>query len=96
LIAPEAGEAGGGAKLKNSCALRSRSRQCPVIVLFGGRSIADSIQQIASLRAGLILVGKTAPVVLAAAWASPSICRLFCLKATPMRKESYPQEIALS
>ena len=27
---------------------------------------------------------------------SASACRLFCLKATPMRKESYPQEIALS
>jgi hypothetical protein len=28
--------------------------------------------------------------------ASPNACRLFCLKATPMRKESYPQGIALS
>ena len=43
LIAPQAAKAGGGAELKNSCALRTSNEQCLVISLLGGRSIAHGI-----------------------------------------------------
>jgi hypothetical protein len=62
LIAPEAGEASRGTKLKRFCALPLRDGECEMIVLLGRDPLARRVQQIASqpMQLGLAvpLVGR--------------------------------------
>ena len=57
LVAPEAGEAGGGAQFKQLCPLSLRNRDRLVITLLGCSSIAGGIQQIApQIRSSVVSV----------------------------------------
>src|SRR5258708_31504989 len=44
LVAPEAGEAGGGAKLERFCALLFRDRDRLMVILLGSGSIASGVE----------------------------------------------------